>query len=77
MHEPDEQSQKMMNAIMAAIFVWGCILALGVLLFRKSWPGAGIALACTIAFLSAWKLLLNSKRGKRDPPSPTGADDDS
>ena len=50
---------------MGAILVWGSLLALGVLLFRKSWLGAGIALTCTLVFLGGWKLLLLRRGGKR------------
>jgi len=57
--------QLILNLIMGAILVWGSLLALGVLLFRKSWLGAGIALTCTLVFLGGWKLLLLRRGGKR------------
>ncbi len=50
--------QFLLHAIMVAILVWGCLLSLGVLLFRGSWLGAGIGMACTLGFLGCWKLLL-------------------
>ncbi|NIP85271.1 MAG: hypothetical protein GTO03_06830 [Planctomycetales bacterium] len=55
---------------MGAILVWGSLLALGVLLFRRSLLGAGIALACTLGFLGVWRLLLRRVGGRPSVKGP-------
>lgn len=64
---------------MAAVLVWGGLLALGAYLRQgQPWP-ALITLGCVLAFLEGWLLLLwrRSARGRRPPkgedPAPTAA----
>ncbi len=66
--EPD--SKQITAAIMIGVLVWGLVIALGVLLFRRSWPGFFIVAGCTVAFVGIWKLLLNV----RPPKSPSGGE---
>jgi hypothetical protein len=53
--------------LMAAVLVWGGLLALGTYLYGGTRQGikAAIILGCVLAFLAFWALLLRSQNGER------------
>jgi protein-S-isoprenylcysteine O-methyltransferase Ste14 len=66
MSDSEPQPGTITNFIMVAVFVWGLVLAVGVLVARKSWLGFAIVAGCTVVFLGIWKLLLVSRKRPRD-----------
>lgn len=68
-HQPG--GKPIIGVVMAAVLVWGGLLALGAFLRQgRPWP-ALITLGCVLAFLEGWLLLLwrRSARGPRRPPT--------
>ncbi len=49
------------HAIMVVLLIWGCILAVGVLLRTESWRAFAIVVACMVVFVGVWKVLLGSR----------------
>ena len=61
MSQSNPTPRKVIYAIMAAVLVWGCVLAVGVLLKTESWRGFAIVVTCTFAFVVVWRALLGRR----------------
>jgi hypothetical protein len=63
---PAVTPQRWIAYIMAAVFVWGSLLALGAYLYGgpRQAVRAGIIFGCMFAFLAFWAILLRYRAGK-------------
>lgn len=55
-------SEKILRGIMAAVFVWGAILAAGSWTFNHDVRRPIVVLACVLAFLGFWNAMLAGRR---------------
>jgi hypothetical protein len=59
--QPNPKPRNVIYAIMAAVLIWGFILAIGVFLKTESWLAFAIVVSCTVVFVGIWTALLGGR----------------
>lgn len=61
MSPANPKPRNVIYAIMAAVLIWGLILAVGVLIKTESWRAFAIVVACIVVFVGVWRALLGNR----------------